>query len=301
MYRDYSAASVIIHGNLDCEARWAGVTLPAAVLSRISLYATLLSALGDGEVELWTPAAVDPARVLLPWPVTLRTGIPARVDLAWADATARDANDRRLALFVAALPGARAIRSVDDIDLESWIVKLPWTAAGRDRCRGTGPPTAEQRTRIARLLAICGELVLEPWCDRILDVGVCGTVDGTTHPPHRVLADARGGFLGIELAPPELLPAERAQLDAAVAAARPVLTAAGHRGPFAIDAFAYRSPTGERRFHPVCEINARYSFGWIARALHARLGTTRLGFGPAPDGARVVIAPAADGVTAWIA
>jgi hypothetical protein len=297
---------VIIHANLDCEARWAGITLPAAVLSRISLYGTLVSALGEGEIEIWTPAAVDPARVMLPWSVALRTGTPARVDLAWAEATARDANDRRLALFVAALPGSRAIRSVDEIDLsgslvESWIVKLPWTAAGRDRCRGTGPPTPEQRTRIERLLAICGELVLEPWCDRILDVGVCATVDGTTHPPHRLLSDARGGFVGIELAPPELLPAELAQLDAAVSVARPVLAATGYRGPFAIDAFAYRLPNGERRFHPVCEINARYSFGWIARALHARLDTTRLGFGPAPDGARVVIAPGDDGVTAWIA
>ena len=297
---------MIIHGNLDCEARWAGITLPAAVLARISLYATLVSALGEGDVELWTPAAVDPARVMLPWAVALRTGSPARADLAWADATARDANDRRLALFVAALPGARTIRSVDEIDLsgslvESWIVKLPWTAAGRDRCRGTGPPTSEQRTRIARLLAICGELVLEPWCERILDVGVCATTDGLTHPPHRLLCDARGGFVGIELAPPELLPDEHALLDAAVAAARPVLMATGYRGPFAIDAFAYRLPTGERRFHPVCEINARYSFGWIARALHARLGTTRLGFGPPLEGARVLIAPGTDGVTAWIA
>ncbi|HEY5939065.1 MAG TPA: hypothetical protein VIU61_30635, partial [Kofleriaceae bacterium] len=133
------------------------------------------------------------------------------------------------------------------------------------------------------------------------DAGVCATTDGLTHPPHRLLCDARGGFVGIELAPPELLPDERAQLDAAVAAARPVLMAAGYRGPFAIDAFAYRLPTGERRFHPVCEINARYSFGWIAHALHARLGTTRLGFGPAPDGARILIAPGPDGVTAWIA
>ncbi|MBA3462910.1 MAG: hypothetical protein H0T46_23340, partial [Deltaproteobacteria bacterium] len=51
----------------------------------------------------------------------------------------------------------------------------------------------------------------------------------------------------------------------------------------------------------VCEINARFSFGWIARALGRRHGTTRLGFAAAPPGARVLIAPAADGITAWIA
>jgi len=296
---------LILHANLDCEARWAGVTLPVAVLERISLYGTLVSALGPDDTahrELWTPAAVDAARIHLPWPVTLRTGTPDRADLAWADgAAARAANDRRLALGLCALPGARAITSVDEIDLASWIVKLPWTAAGRDRCRGTGAPTAEQRVRIGRLLAICGELVLEPWCDRIADAGVCATVDGMTYPPHRLLSDPRGGFLGIDLAPPELLPDEHAELAAQVASVRGAIATTGYRGPFAIDAFAYRDGD-QRRFHPLCEINARYSFGWIAHALHARLGTTRLGFGTPPPGARVLVSAAAgDPVSAWIA
>ena len=81
----------------------------------------------------------------------------------------------------------------------------------------------------------------------------------------------------------------------------------------AVDAFAYRDGDGTRRFHPLCEINARLTFGWIARALAARLGTRRLGFGPPPDGALVLIgadesgrggnavADAGDGVTAWCA
>jgi len=78
------------------------------------------------------------------------------------------------------------------------------------------------------------------------------------------------------------------------------LFAAGYTGPFAIDAFVHRG-AGGRALHPLCEINARYTFGWIAHALRRRLATTRLGFTPAPPGATTLIAPGADHVTAWIA
>jgi hypothetical protein len=305
----------VVHGNLDCEAAWAGAPLPPAVARRISCYAALLAALAPegAEVEVWAPAAVDPARLLSPPPWTapvMRVGAPPRADVAWADPAARAANDRRLALAVAAahgaaLPGQRTIASADEIDLRGpWVCKAPWTAAGRDRCRGAGAPTAEQRARLERLLARSGTLVLEPWCDRIVDAAVCARVDAdgrvTAHPPHTLIADARGGFLGIDLAPPALEPAELGQLSELVAAAGAAIAGLGHAGPFAIDAFAYRD--GERRgFRPLCEINARLSFGWIARALAGRLGTRRLGFGPAPPEARVLIAPAGDGITAWCA
>ena len=305
-----------VHANLDCEARWAGVALPAKVEHRISLLGALVAALAppDAEtVEVWAPAAVDAARLLAApdWrPPVMRAGTPPRADLAWADPRARAVNDRRLALRIAAthdvaLPGARTITSVDDVTVPGrWVTKAPWTAAGRDRCHGDGAPTLEQRTRIGRLLAVFGELVLEPWCERIVDAGVCATVDAnalvTAHPPHGLLVDSRGSFLGIDLAPPALEAAERAQLATVVAAAGAELAANGYAGPFAVDAFAYRDASGARRFHPLCEINARFSFGWIARALQRRFGTTRLGFGDAPPGATTLIAPADDRITAWI-
>jgi hypothetical protein len=86
-----------------------------------------------------------------------------------------------------------------------------------------------------------------------------------------LLVDARGGFVGIDLAVPELEASERDQLALAVAAAGSLLADHGYAGPFAIDAFAYRDG-GMRKFQPLCEINARFSFGWIARALQQRRG-----------------------------
>src|SRR5690606_22133816 len=124
----------VVHGNLDCEAAWAGAPLPPAVARRISYYAALLAALApEGrDVEVWAPAAVDPARLPSPPPWTapaMRAGAPPRADAAWADPDARAANDRRLALAVAeahgaALPGQRTIAAAGEIDLPGpWVCK----------------------------------------------------------------------------------------------------------------------------------------------------------------------------------
>jgi len=252
---------------------------------------------------VWVPAAVDPARLGLLRP-RLRVGTPPRADLAWADPAARHANDRRR------LPGARVVASVGELEAAlpagPWVAKAPWTSAGRDRAFGDGPLLAgEVRARAERLLARFGALVVEPWCDRIVDAGICARVDArgsvTSHPPHGLLVDRRGGFAGIDLAPPALLPEETAQLAAAVGAAGAQLAALGYAGPFALDAFAYAA-AGARRFRPICEINARHTFGWVARALAERVGATRLGFSAPPPGATVLVAPTADDPTsAWCA
>ena len=81
-----------LHGNLDCEARWAQVALPGPVQRRISLYAALFAACapdpGEEPHRLWVPAPVDPARLrphpgwTPPEPCTGDTTGP--VDLAWA-------------------------------------------------------------------------------------------------------------------------------------------------------------------------------------------------------------------------
>jgi hypothetical protein len=325
-------------GNLDCEARWAGAALPGAVQRRISLYATLLAAVApDGDrPEIWVPAEVDRARLVEHprWtPPVVRAPAPAdpppgAFDLAWADPAAAAANDRSRTLAIAgelgvALPGARTVASLAELDAHisahapgfagrPWICKARWTAAGRDRARGTGDAlTGELRIRIARMLERFGPLVFEPWLDRVVDLGVCGevTADGEVRllEPHRIATDPRGGFLGIELSP-RLDPGVAEPLCAVARAAAARLAAqTGYRGRFAIDAFVYRDPRGSRRpagtdaLHPLCEINARHSFGWIAHALARRLGTRRLGFDAPPPGATVLIAPGPDRVTAWCA
>ena len=302
----------VIHANLDAEARWVHRTLPQAIATRASYYAALSAALADDASEVWTPMPIDAARLRSDpaWTIpTLRHGTPPHADLVWADPAGKAANDRRLALRVAteigaALPGTHVIEHVDQLVLAGpWVAKAPWTTAGRDRCIGAGVPTTEQRTRLSRLLHTFGALVVEPWCERLLDLGVCGRVRGDAtievSPPHGLVTDARGTFLGIDLSPPALSDAEREMLQRTTTAAGTAIAALGHRGAFAIDAFVYRDVTGTRTLHPLCEINARHTFGTIARAL-GRRGVTQLGFSTPPPHARLLIAPADDGVVAWV-
>jgi hypothetical protein len=304
-----------ILANLDCEARWGGQALPLPVIRRISAASALLAALAPGDdVEIWAPGPVDAARIRFASPV-MRVGAPSRVDLAWADPDAKVVNDRRLALAVAreldgGVPGTCVVDSLAALDAhvatlaQPWVCKVPWSAAARDRARGDGARVdGELRIRVGRLLDRAGALIVEPWLERTFDLGVCARVDRdgdvTSESPHTLVVDARGGFVGIDLSPPPLADGEPDRLARAVAAAGAALAARSYAGPFTVDAFGYRVD-GERRFRPLCEINARHSFGHVARALAARLGTRVLGFGAPPPGATVLIAATADDpFTAW--
>lgn len=291
----------VIDANLDCEAKWSGLALPPAVLARVSMYGLLVAELGRREaIELWTPAPVDRLRWRGGGMLSFKTGTPKAADLRWADPAAKAANDRRLARTIEALPGSFVYDKDGEYAWpESWVAKAVWSAAGRDRCRGNGAPNTEQRTRLSRLLAACGALVVEPWCERIVDVAVCGTVGETitVESPHGVIVDRRGGFLGIDLATPQLEDAERSELERRAVKAGEALRGVGYAGPFTVDAFVY-GPT--RALH-VCEINARYTFGWVARAYARRTGCTKLGFGTAPEKSSILIEDGGDHVTAWIA
>lgn len=295
----------VIHANLDAEARWAGSSLPPKIAERVSYYAALAAFLAHGElsgddVEVWVPAEIDETR--LTFAAGIFPGTPPEADLVWAPDAAKPANDRRLATRLAAeagigVPGARVISSVDEVTIEGpWVAKAPWTTAGRDRCHGEGTPSGEQRTRLSRLLAAFGALVLEPWLPRALDVGVCATalpgLGGGIAPAHGLLTDARGTFLGIDLAPPALTDEQRTRLDAFVHDVRGKLP---YAGPIAVDAFV--TTDGQLC---VCEINARFSFGWVARALARRHGITKLGFSAPPPGAHVLVQPRNDGICAWM-
>ena len=85
---------------------------------------------------------------------------------------------------------------------------------------------------------------------------------------------------------------QRGRLDEFVRAVRDKLP---YAGPIAVDAFVTTDGA-----LCVCEINARFSFGWVARALARRHGITKLGFSAPAPGAHVLVEPRGDGVCAWM-
>jgi hypothetical protein len=225
----------------------------------------------------------------------MATGTPLQVDLAWCSPDARRFNDRRFALdlsrrFGCALPRATELGSLAELDAHlaagpdaAWVVKAPWSSAGRHRVFGANRTlTGEARVAAERLIALVGAVTYEPWVERICDVAICGVIgaDVRVDPPHTIHTDPRGGFRGIGLDRPPLDAAEHDQLIVIAEQVAHALQEAGYRGPFGVDGFVYRDPDNrnERRLHPLCEINARYTFGHVARALGVQLGVTRLGF-----------------------
>ncbi len=288
-------------------------------------------------------AAQAPARQLLAWGeapsvAAVRRPAPAadrRDDAPWSEQLWRlhppvDAalagNHRGFAHRLAgelglALPGARMVASAGELAAHlrtggasegdgAWVVKAAYSAAGRERVRDRGTaPAADRATRIDRLLAR-GPLLFEPWVERVVDIGVAGLVDAGSvrlWPPHRLQSDAAGVFRGIAIGDDdELLAGERDAITAAARAAGRALADIGYAGPFGIDAFVYRDPRGDRRLAALGEINARLTFGHVARAHAEAAGLTqaRFGLGRAapPAQATILVHPAApDFTAAWLA
>ncbi len=199
---------------------------------------------------------------------------------------ARRCNDRRFAFDLATrecwtLPGAYLIDDdAPDLPLSgSWVAKAPFSAAGRERVRFAAPPPSPERDRIVQLLARFGCLLLEPWVERLLDLGCAGIVSATgveLFPPHRIECDAAGVFRAAVIDDGRNVePAVAGALRETGLAAGEALAAAGYRGPFSIDAYLWRDASGVVRLQRLSEINARLTFGLVARAAAERAGGGR--------------------------
>lgn len=238
-----------------------------------------------------------------------------------------------------ALPGARMVDGPEELEEHlrtgsaagegAWVVKAPYSAAGRERLLGTGLDLlrpGRRRRRLEGLFTRHGSLLFEPWVRRLADFGCTGLVTRTTirlAGHHRLEVDERGAFRGIALSrkaqeaedAPGLASEEQNILEATFHAVAARLQTAGYNGPVGLDAYRWRTPEGTDRFHPLGELNPRITVGLVARSLAERLADTAEGdAGPdpprrlhlvlapsGPPGAHPLLAPASDGSPgAWI-
>ncbi len=251
----------------------------------------------DGD-RLWVPGSgrPEPADEVLAWCETPEAAAlrrrPRRVseedgplhEILWrlpvaAPEVVATVNHRSFHLEVArelgcALPGARMIAGLADLTVPGpWVVKAPYSASGRSRYihreEGVLSDPKARRT-VERLFELHGPLLFEPWMERTADFGACALLTPGLRILgfHRQTVDVKGQFSGVELieeAPPGMT-------EAVEGAAR-ALQRAGYVGPFGIDAWEYRTDNG-LAFHPLGEINARMTFGLVARATAERKGSS---------------------------
>ncbi|MEC7923434.1 MAG: hypothetical protein VX496_08570, partial [Planctomycetota bacterium] len=155
-----------------------------------------------------------------------------------------------------------------------WVLKAPFSAAGRLRLIAEGPGAGELELKRARnLFEAHGALVFEPWLERAADFGFCALVledRNVLLGPHGLETDAQGRFRGLAFSPSPT--AGLPGLEAAVGAAADAAREEGYLGPLEVDCWSWRDSSGREHFHPLGEINARISFGLVGRAIIETLG-----------------------------
>jgi hypothetical protein len=340
-----------IAGNLDVEVTWARMdaaarrargekapspddprfALPEPVMRKISAAATLLRVFAQSDDDvLWTPRPVDPARMArvewLPTPRLESGPVPETADVWWGkpSAAAMAANDRAFALRAAAawkfgVPDAAIVTTLDDLRARadacrSWVAKAPFSAAGRSRALSMDQTSDDAPLRTAeRLLSVYGRLRFEPWVRRTRDFGVMGIVrpglvgiEGS----HRLLVDRTGRFTGIEIE--QAVPESTARLHVCASIVGHELDLAGYAGPFGVDGYLWTDDSGTERVVALGEVNARLTFGRVARDLATEIRpivglgaespvTLRFGRGAPPPASIPLLLPGSDDDTsAWL-
>lgn len=275
--------------NLDAEQelRLPGARTPSrAMIERCrALVASLDGLVPAGDVA-WTPGVAAPpceGRAGIAWcptPGALAALRSAGATLPEAPSWAvlRAANHRSFSAGVAqTLPGAAYVRTEAALGAVlregsltgAWLVKRPLSYRGNGRLRvhGAGDEAAWRRLRAA--LAEGEGLQVEPAVERLDDHGLHGFLarDGavTWGELTRQRVDAHGQWFATERIGDAALDAtERAAFWDVRERVAAGLRALGYHGPFGIDAFRWRDPSGAVRYNALCEVNARYSMGWAA-------------------------------------
>ena len=343
-----AAALLAVFARSDADILW----LPAPIAPEA---ATLSAGPVRPDIRFKAPESVPDA--IVAWATTtridgLRRTIAAQpgpstgigwIDSWWRQPLPSPAIARRLASRAwslalaerlgAALPGARLLQDASELAAHlgagaaagspsgSWVLKVPWSAAGRERIvvPATGPSASQDRW-LRRQFARGEGLLFEPWMARRADYGCVGMTKAskvTLLGAHRQTIDATGRFLGLTLWPgclrptemdPRQLPPDAARrLEAAALAVGGALAMSGYEGPFGVDAWSYTLANGGIGFQAIGEVNVRCTMGLVARAWTQRLGLPpdgrgwRLRFGPALDSAdHITLAEGLDRRSAWL-
>jgi len=161
---------------------------------------------------------------------------------------------------------ARACPKPDD----KWVIKSPFGFAARERVLGRGPIVAgPQATWAQRRFTMRETLIFQPWLDVIREYGVVMDVHANGEVKIHGISDLQtngagtgtGYLLGRGVAPHRRIELERM---ARIVGAR--LRDEGYVGPAGVDALEHRGG-----LHPLREVNARYTMGFVALAVERAL------------------------------
>lgn len=167
-----------------------------------------------------------------------------------------------------------------------WVLKSEFGMSARERLLGTGRDLADATRNWAKSKLACGlTLVLEPWVERIAEVGLqfevprprsaAGPSGSGDDPPQLLgvvplLSDRQGQYRGSRMPGATLDDSWQPAVSLAYRSAQEIQRL-GYYGPLGIDAMLYRGADGRPLLRPLQDINARFTMGRLALAWRDRL------------------------------
>jgi hypothetical protein len=194
-----------------------------------------------------------------------------------------------------ALPGAGPAASIDDVERRldqlsgpnerpRWVIKAQFGMSGRERLLGSGPLTPPAEGWIRKRLTDDGLVFVEPWVERIFEVGLQFDVPRSGSPVLLgcvpLLSNASGQYRGSWFAPPAALATVHTIPSTAVEVCRSAARRVqdfGYFGPLGIDAMCYRTADGQTAWRPLQDINARWTMGRLSLGLRRLLDAEECG------------------------
>ncbi|MGB7926349.1 MAG: hypothetical protein WCF57_24120 [Pyrinomonadaceae bacterium] len=243
-------------------------------------------------VKLVSPAEQEPqssARIFTPWgwtPSAVEAGrqAGARVRSIPFDTVARvnsklwsHALEVELGL---ALPGAATAATFEELREtvaracpkpgDKWVVKCPFGFAARERVLGRGPIIEGPQAKWCERRLVKGEtLIFQPWLESLREYGVVMEIapggELEIHGISDLQTNGAGTGTGYILGRPPA-PHRVRELESIASLVGARLFKEGYHGPVGIDALEHT-----RGLHPLLEINARYTMGFIALAVERTL------------------------------
>jgi hypothetical protein len=279
-----SARAWLLNFDADEElARPEGYQPRSEVVARFpQLVARIRDLVPDGDIVLDANTTVAApgrrGRAFCPTPRAIAALRAAGAELPQAPSlhVLREVNDRAFSFRIGPqLPDAAFVHTLDELmravarasPTGTWRLKRAFAFAGRGRLDVAAGRLSDAARRWAEAALSLGGVEVAPRCERVADFGLHGYLDrdgdasfGAATVQH---IDASGAWCEtLRASADALTPAERETLDRDGHVVAAALRAAGYFGPFGIDAFRWLDPSGALRFHPRCELNARYSMGW---------------------------------------
>lgn len=154
---------------------------------------------------------------------------------------------------------------------DKWVIKSPFGFAARERVLGRGPCLeGAQATWARRQFAKVVRLIFQPWLERVREYGVTFVIEANGEIEFKGISDLQtngagtgtGYLLGRRIDSPE----RAAELERLAQIVGTRLFLEGYTGPAGVDALEH---TGG--LHPLLEINARYTMGFVALAIERAL------------------------------